>query len=71
MTDPSEDELRECFDAFDKDHSGTIERNEIKEVCTQLGIDATKAEIDNLMSTADADGDGKISFEEFSNAVLG
>ena len=71
MSGPSEAELKECFDAFDADNSGHIDKNEIKKVCEQLGIDASKSEIDDLVKAADADGDGKISYSEFKNAVLG
>lgn len=71
MSSPNEDELRECFNAFDADGSGEIDSKEIKEVCKQLGIDATKDEINELMGAADADGNGKISFDEFKKAVMG
>ena len=71
MSAPSEAEIKEVFDQFDADGSGSIDRKEIAAVCEKLGVDASKADIDELISAADSDGDGKISFAEFSKAVTG
>jgi Ca2+-binding EF-hand superfamily protein len=71
MSAPSEAEIKECFDTFDADGSGAIDKKEIKEVCKALGVDASGAEIDELIKQADADGDGKIQYSEFKKAILG
>ena len=71
MSSPSEAEIKECFDTFDADGSGAIDKNEIKQVCEQLGVDATGSEVEELMKQADSDGDGKIQFDEFKKAVMG
>jgi calmodulin len=71
MSSPSEDEIKQCFDQFDADNSGAIDKNEIKKVCEALGVDASQAEIDELIKAADADGDGKIQYSEFKSAVMG
>ena len=71
MSAPTKDEIKECFDTFDADGSGFIDKKEIVKVCEQLGVDATGAEVEELMKQADSDGDGKISFDEFSKAVMG
>ena len=71
MSGPSEAEIKECFDTFDADGSGFIDKKEIVKVCEQLGVDATSTEVDELMKQADEDGDGKISIGEFKKAVMG
>jgi calmodulin len=71
MSAPSEHEIKECFDTFDADKSGHIDKAEIGKVCEALGVDASGAEIDELIKQADADGDGKISYKEFKKAVMG
>ena len=70
MSNPTEDQLREVFNTFDKDGNGSIDREEIKAVCESLGIEADKSAIDDLIKQADADGNGKIEFEEFKKAVM-
>jgi len=61
-----EDELRAAFEIFDLDGNGYIDRDELKNVLAKLsGKTPTDAEVDAMMGEADADGDGKITFEEF------
>lgn len=71
MSAPSEHDIKECFDTFDADGSGAIDKDEIKKVCEALGVDASGAEIDELIKQADSDGDGKIQYKEFKKAVMG
>lgn len=50
---------------FDKDGSGTISSEEIKEI---LGFGKTLSEeaVNEVIRQVDANGDGQISFEEFA-----
>ncbi|CAI2374083.1 unnamed protein product [Moneuplotes crassus] len=68
---PTEDQLREVFNTFDRDGNGSIDAEEIQKVIQELGLDAKSSEIENLISEADKDGNGKIEFDEFKKAVLG
>ena len=43
--DTSKETLRAVFDSFDKDHSGTIEFNEIVKVAQELGQTVTAADV--------------------------
>ena len=63
--------LRQAFDAFDTDGSGTIDREEMSAMVTQLGLELelSPARIDRLMSEADPDESGEIDFEEFVSTL--
>jgi Ca2+-binding EF-hand superfamily protein len=65
----SDKEYREAFDRIDVDHSGYIDRSEIKQVFHQvLGDDALNRNVDAFLHEFDTDGDMRISWEEFSDA---
>ena len=57
-------ELRDAFKVFDTNGSGSISRDELKRLMTQLGQNLSEAELDAMMDEVDTDGDGEISFEE-------
>ncbi|CAE6460548.1 unnamed protein product [Rhizoctonia solani] len=56
-------ELRQVFDRFDRDGSGSIERGELGKAVTLLGDQLTDQELGTIMREVDTDGDGKVSFE--------
>merc|ERR1711892_257651 len=58
-------ELKEAFDAFDKDGSGAISAEELLGVMRAMGQNPTEDEVLNLMLEADLDGNGTIEFMEF------
>ena len=62
----SENNLKYAFEYFDKDHSGFLSRDEIKEV---LGLydDSHQSNkiVNDIFKEVDLNGDGQISFEEF------
>ena len=62
----SENNLKYAFDYFDKDHSGFLSKDEIKEV---LGLiddsDESNKIVNDIFKEVDLNGDGQISFEEF------
>lgn len=49
---------------FDKDGSGVITADEIKEVLC-FGGNLSSKQIDKIIKSCDANGDGEISFDEF------
>jgi Ca2+-binding EF-hand superfamily protein len=70
-----EDKLKEIFNLFDIDQSGTITADELKKV---LGAGGPKAgtnndlddnEWDRIIDEVDKDGNGEISFEEFKAMI--
>mmetsp|Transcript_16089 Transcript_16089/g.11604 ORF Transcript_16089/g.11604 Transcript_16089/m.11604 type:complete len:87 (+) Transcript_16089:2106-2366(+) len=64
------EKLKAAFDMFDQDKSGAITLDEIINV---LGVNKNKEEIEEwkaIIEGIDADGNGEISFEEFSNMMI-
>merc|ERR1712083_403563 len=60
------DKLQAAFKMFDKDGSGVISPDEIKEVLAFGGTNQlTKDSIDAIIKQVDENGDGEISYEEF------
>ncbi|KAK5210815.1 hypothetical protein LTR47_001536 [Exophiala xenobiotica] len=59
------DETRAAFNVFDKDGSGTISAEELRQVMKSLGENLTDAEIDEMIAEADKDRNGTIDYEEF------
>ena len=65
-----DDELRTVFDIFDADGNGYIDKDELKNVMTQLmGHNVTDSELESMMKEADLDNDGQIDFEEFKKMM--
>merc|ERR1719465_231259 len=66
LTEEQKQEIREAFDLFDTDGSGTIDAKELKVAMRALGFEPKKEEIKKMISDIDKDGSGTIEFEEFS-----
>ena len=66
----NEDGLREAFNVFDKDGSGFITFEELKQVMESLGEKLTDAEVNEMLTEADEDSDGQVSFEGRSSFFL-
>jgi len=57
--------LRDTFQIFDQDGSGTIETAELQSVLGAMGMNLSTAEIEDMISEVDGDGSGSINFPEF------
>lgn len=58
--------LRRMFDAADKDKSGALDREEVREALHRLGFDFVgDKQLDTILERADVDGNEVIDFEEF------
>ncbi|KAJ1696834.1 hypothetical protein LUZ63_005346 [Rhynchospora breviuscula] len=58
-------EIREAFDLFDTDGSGTIDAKELNVAMRALGFEMTEQQIEQMIADVDKDGSGAIEFEEF------
>ncbi|XP_027700855.1 centrin-2 isoform X1 [Vombatus ursinus] len=65
LTKDQKQEIREAFDLFDTDGTGTIDVKELKVAMRALGFEPKKEEIKKMISDIDKDGSGKISFSDF------
>ncbi|XP_011018506.1 PREDICTED: probable calcium-binding protein CML11 [Populus euphratica] len=65
----SEEQLKHLFKMFDRDGNGFITAAELAHSMAKLGHALTAEELTGMIKEADTDGDGRISFEEFSQAI--
>jgi calmodulin len=65
----TEQELLNAFKVFDKDGSGTISSDELRNVLKSLGENLTDDEVDEMIKLADRNGDGSIDYHEFANIM--
>ncbi|KAB2070585.1 hypothetical protein ES319_A08G164600v1 [Gossypium barbadense] len=65
----SEEQLKQLFKMFDRDGNGFITAAELAQTMAKLGHALTVEELTGMIKEADADGDGRISFDEFSRAI--
>ncbi|XP_024436472.1 centrin-1 [Desmodus rotundus] len=65
LTEDQKQEVREAFDLFDADGSGTIDVKELKVAMRALGFEPRKEEMKKMIAEVDKEGTGKISFNDF------
>ena len=65
LTEEEIEEIREAFNLFDTDGSGTIDPKELKAAMQSLGFEAKNQTIYQMIADIDKDGNGSIDFEEF------
>lgn len=58
-------EVREIFSHYDRDKSGSIDSREFARVCDALGVEMAEDELQVGLTIVDADGDGRINWDEF------
>ncbi|XP_052202314.1 calcium-dependent protein kinase 29-like [Diospyros lotus] len=64
----TEQNLLVAFRFFDKDDSGFITRDELRQAMNQYGM-GDKATIDQVLDDVDTDKDGRINYEEFAEMM--
>lgn len=65
LTEDDIEEIKEAFDLFDSDGSGTVEPRELKSAMQSLGFEAKGSTMFHVVTELDKDGSGAIDFEEF------
>ena len=71
MTEEQKQEIKEAFDLFDTDGSGSIDAKELKVAMRALGFEPKKEEIKKMMDEADREGTGKIDYQSFMDMMQG
>ena len=64
--------LTQQFEELDKDKSGYITKDELRQAVNETNSQGilSVSEIDDFIEAADADDDGKISLEEWIDAMI-
>ncbi|PKA49136.1 Caltractin [Apostasia shenzhenica] len=65
ITAQKRQEIKEAFELFDTDGSGTIDAKELNIAMRALGFEMTEEQINNMIADVDKDGSGAIDFDEF------
>jgi|TARA_B110000285_G_scaffold215544_1_gene262008 hypothetical protein len=69
LTEEQKEEIDNAFLLFDKDKSGSIDVNELKDAMKALGIFLKKEEVKQKMTKVDKDGSGAIDRDEFMSLM--
>src|SRR5574343_1079248 len=64
LTEEQRQEIKDAFDLFDTDGSGSIDAKELKVAMRALGFEPKKEEIRKMIADIDKDGSGTIDFQE-------
>lgn len=62
---PTREELLEIFREVDRDNSGYLDEEEIKDISLQLGRELSNREVKAILNEMDTNKDGKVDIEEF------
>ncbi|KAH3711329.1 hypothetical protein DPMN_070836 [Dreissena polymorpha] len=65
----NEQAIANAFKAFDKNGNGYIEAKELKAILHNCGQIISDTEIDEMISVADFNADGKIDYKEFAKFI--
>ncbi|CAI9722192.1 calmodulin 4 [Octopus vulgaris] len=63
-------EVTDAFKVFDTNKDGFINASELRHVMMNLGEKLTDKEVEDMIREADADGDGRIDYEEFIQILM-
>uniref|UniRef100_A0A0E0AMR4 EF-hand domain-containing protein n=1 Tax=Oryza glumipatula TaxID=40148 RepID=A0A0E0AMR4_9ORYZ len=69
LTKQKRQEIKEAFDLFDTDNSGTIDAKELNVAMRALGFEMTEEQINQMIADVDKDGSGSIDYEEFEHMM--
>ena len=65
LTEEQRQEIKEAFDLFDTDGSGSIDAKELKVAMRALGFEPKREEIKKMISDLDQEGNGVIEYNDF------
>merc|ERR1712098_1020857 len=67
--DPSKAEVSKVFPAFDKNKSGVITKDNLKQVIRELGQQMSDDEIDELLEHTSSSSNGEVTLDDFYNII--
>lgn len=65
LSDEQKADIKEAFDLFDTEGTGTIDTKELKVAIRALGFEPKKEDIKKMVADVDKEGTGKISYADF------
>eukprot|EP00811_Abedinium_folium_P013464 NODE_22519_length_704_cov_15.064125.p2 GENE.NODE_22519_length_704_cov_15.064125~~NODE_22519_length_704_cov_15.064125.p2 ORF type:complete len:164 (+),score=62.27 NODE_22519_length_704_cov_15.064125:106-597(+) len=65
LTPEQQNEIKQAFELFDTDGSGSIDTKELKVAMRALGFEPKQEEINKMIGDVDDDGSGTIEYPEF------
>jgi Ca2+-binding EF-hand superfamily protein len=71
MTHTQHRNIPAMLDALDRNHDGMISATELHEGLVSLGVQLQAGQLRQIMSRADADGDGRVSRAELEQTLVG
>lgn len=69
VTEEQKQEIKEAFDLFDTDKSGSIDYHELKVAMRALGFDVKKQELANIIKEYDRAETGQIEYADFAELM--
>ncbi|KAF4693146.1 Caltractin ICL1e [Perkinsus olseni] len=69
MTEDEIDEIREAFNLFDTDGSGTIDPKELKAAMQSLGFESKNPTIYQMIADLEKESNSAVDFEEFLDSI--
>ncbi|XP_063425823.1 uncharacterized protein LOC134709593 [Mytilus trossulus] len=66
LSEEKKKEIKELFDLFDADQSGTVSLDELAKIVRGLGHNPTEADLKEMFAEVDKDGSGHIDINEFT-----
>ena len=63
-------ELKEAFRCFDKEGSGFITTDQLREIIGELDPRLTAEDLDGIIDEIDEDGSGTMDFDEFCQMMM-
>lgn len=61
----AEKELWQLFESIDRDHNGSLDKDELRAAFSKAGLAIPNSKLDQFFDQVDANHDGSISFEEW------
>lgn len=66
----AEEGVTQIFELLDTDKDGQINGEDLKRGVALFGKSLTEADVEEMLSSADVDGDGLINYEEFLKVMV-
>eukprot|EP01051_Picozoa_sp_SAG22_P020920 SAG22_NODE_4413_length_1278_cov_0.976251_1_plen_251_part_01 len=65
----TDDELRDAFNAFDRNRDGSLDAQELCEVLKDFGVELSQDDLVRVMEEVDDDHDGTVDQDEFAKMI--